>query len=351
MKSAYRKSKMLLTVSFLATIGCISTASAQAERRALEIPPDLQAPAKAAGKDGKKDSKGEQRRKVQRTRATGASAAASPSPVSNPPGPATQVPAAEVKIPTPEAAEVSTVRPETVATKAAPVGPVQRKKPRPLDLSSAALRKPVAASLIPVPPRSPVAKLVDKTVDRTVASEGGADKDPVSSVAVRTPQAPPVAAPVVTVPSRSLKVALAEPGTAEIAGMRSMTDAGPAAGGVHALIAHHAAANGVPVALATAVVRVESRFNPRARNGVNVGLTQISTATARGMGYQGPVQGLYDADTNLRYGIRYLAQAYRLAGGDTCRTVLKYQAGHRATSMTGAARAYCAKVKPHVSRR
>ncbi|MBS7704321.1 lytic transglycosylase domain-containing protein [Chelatococcus asaccharovorans] len=256
-----------------------------------------------------------------------------------------------MKIQTPVAAEVSAVQPKTPTTTAAPVGSVQRKTPRPLDLSSADLRKPVAASLIPVPPRSPVAKLLGETGDKTVASDGGADKGPESSVAVRAPQAPPVAAPAVSAPSRSLKVALAEPGTADIAGIGSMTDAGPAAGGVHALIARHAAANGVPVALATAVVRVESRFNPRARNGVNVGLTQISTATARGMGYQGPVQGLYDADTNLRYGIRYLAQAYRLAGGDTCRTVLKYQAGHRATSMTGAARAYCAKVKPHVSRR
>lgn len=126
-------------------------------------------------------------------------------------------------------------------------------------------------------------------------------------------------------------------------------DASAPAGSVRALIAQHAARNGIPPALADAVVRVESRYNAAARNGVNLGLTQISFATARSLGYAGGAAGLLDADTNLRYGMLYLAQAYRLSGGDTCRTVLKYQAGHRATSMTGAARAYCAKVKTTVA--
>ncbi|PSC05083.1 lytic transglycosylase [Alsobacter soli] len=125
--------------------------------------------------------------------------------------------------------------------------------------------------------------------------------------------------------------------------------AAPEAGSVRALIAQHAARNGIPPALADAVVRVESRYNAAARNGVNLGLTQISLSTARAMGYSGAAAGLLDADTNLRYGMLYLAQAYRLSGGDTCRTILKYQAGHRATSMTGAARSYCAKVKTTVA--
>ena len=118
---------------------------------------------------------------------------------------------------------------------------------------------------------------------------------------------------------------------------------------MRALIAQHAARNGIPPALADAVVRVESRYNSAARNGVNLGLTQISLSTARSLGYAGGAGGLLNADTNLQYGMLYLAQAYRLSGGDTCRTILKYQAGHRATSMTGAARAYCAKVKTTVA--
>jgi soluble lytic murein transglycosylase-like protein len=118
---------------------------------------------------------------------------------------------------------------------------------------------------------------------------------------------------------------------------------GPA--GIRGLIARHAQANGIPVTLADAVVRVESRYNPHARNGANIGLMQISLPTARSLGYGGSAAGLADAETNLTYGVRYLAQAYRLADGDTCRTVLKFQGGHRALTMTPSARKYCAQVQ------
>lgn len=111
------------------------------------------------------------------------------------------------------------------------------------------------------------------------------------------------------------------------------------------LIERHARANGIPVSLADAVIRVESRYNPAARNGPYLGLSQIHLNTARSVGYSGAATGLMDADTNLRYGMRYLAGAYRLAGGDTCRTILKYQAGHRAERMTSHASRYCSRVR------
>ncbi|WP_414473630.1 transglycosylase SLT domain-containing protein [Microvirga sp. M2] len=111
------------------------------------------------------------------------------------------------------------------------------------------------------------------------------------------------------------------------------------------LIVRYASENDLPFELADAVVRLESRYNAGARNGANVGLTQINVRTAQAMGYQGQIAGLLDAETNLRYGLKYLAQAYKLAGGDTCGTILRYQFGHRATAMVGASRAYCAKVK------
>lgn len=117
------------------------------------------------------------------------------------------------------------------------------------------------------------------------------------------------------------------------------------AGDVRPLIAKHAAANKVPHALADAVVRVESRYNPRARNRANLGLTQISHRTARGIGYAGSADGLMDAETNLRFGIKYLAMAYRLAGGDVCGTIMRYQSGLGASRMSGANRAYCGKVR------
>ncbi|CAN7398432.1 lytic transglycosylase domain-containing protein [Bosea sp. LjRoot90] len=115
--------------------------------------------------------------------------------------------------------------------------------------------------------------------------------------------------------------------------------------GLRALVARHAAANGVPFSLADAVVRIESRYNPRAANAGNFGLMQIRHQTARGVGYSGGAAGLLDADTNARYAMKYLGQAYKLAGGDTCRTVMKYQSGHMATRMSGANRTYCGKVR------
>lgn len=117
------------------------------------------------------------------------------------------------------------------------------------------------------------------------------------------------------------------------------------AGALKPLITRYASENDLPYELADAVVRLESRYNPGARNGPNLGLTQINFRTAQSLGYKGDAAGLMDAETNLRYGLKYLAQAYRLAGGDTCGTILRYQFGHRTTAMTGASRAYCAKVK------
>lgn len=111
------------------------------------------------------------------------------------------------------------------------------------------------------------------------------------------------------------------------------------------VIARYASENGLPYELADAVVRLESRYNAGARNGPNMGLTQINFRTAQSLGFKGDAAGLLDAETNLRYGLKYLATAYKLAGGDTCGTILRYQFGHRTQTMTAASRAYCAKVK------
>jgi soluble lytic murein transglycosylase-like protein len=143
-------------------------------------------------------------------------------------------------------------------------------------------------------------------------------------------------------------VLLPNPGTIPIA--RGLGSAPAVDKALSALIARHAAENRLPVELANAVVRIESRYNANARSGVHVGLTQINVETARSMGFKGDVSALFDADTNLRYGLRYLAQAYRLAGGDTCGTILRYQAGHRALVMTRAAQVYCSKVQTILAR-
>ncbi|GAC1338370.1 MAG: hypothetical protein NVSMB26_25880 [Beijerinckiaceae bacterium] len=97
--------------------------------------------------------------------------------------------------------------------------------------------------------------------------------------------------------------------------------------GIHGMIAQHAAANGVPVALAETVVRIESRFRPHVTNGGAFGLMQIKPQTARGVGFSGPASGLLHADTNLRYGMKYLALAYRASGGNMRRAIRGYQTG------------------------
>lgn len=118
-----------------------------------------------------------------------------------------------------------------------------------------------------------------------------------------------------------------------------------ARGSVRDIIARHAAANGVPFALADAVVRIESRYNPRVSNGGALGLMQIKPATARGVGFAGSASALYNAETNVAYGMRYLAQAYKLSGGDTCGTVMRYQSGTYSNHMNAANRAYCSKAR------
>lgn len=95
-----------------------------------------------------------------------------------------------------------------------------------------------------------------------------------------------------------------------------------------AAIARHAAANGLPVELVHRVVKRESGYNPRARNGSNLGLMQIKYQTARGVGYTGSPSGLMDAETNLTYATRYLAGAYRAAGGNQNRAVALYASGY-----------------------
>ena len=55
---------------------------------------------------------------------------------------------------------------------------------------------------------------------------------------------------------------------------------------------------------------------------------QIKLATARGLGYTGDAAGLRDPDTNLAYGIKYLAGAYRAANSDHSRAMHYYASGY-----------------------
>jgi soluble lytic murein transglycosylase-like protein len=95
------------------------------------------------------------------------------------------------------------------------------------------------------------------------------------------------------------------------------------------LISAHAQANGVPEALVHRVIRRESRYHPQVvgRCGC-VGLMQIKLATARALGYTGDAAGLRDPNTNLTYGVKYLAGAYHAANGDQGRAMHYYASGY-----------------------
>jgi soluble lytic murein transglycosylase-like protein len=60
----------------------------------------------------------------------------------------------------------------------------------------------------------------------------------------------------------------------------------------------------------------------------NYGLMQIRLGTARAMGYTGSAEGLLDAQTNMTYAVKYLAGAYRAAGGNEDRAVALYARGY-----------------------
>jgi soluble lytic murein transglycosylase-like protein len=95
-----------------------------------------------------------------------------------------------------------------------------------------------------------------------------------------------------------------------------------------AMVATHAKTFEVPEALVHRVIVRESRYQPDlVGRGGTIGLMQIKLPTARGMGYTGDAAGLRDPNTNLLYGVKYLAGAYRAANGDHDPAVRYYARG------------------------
>lgn len=146
--------------------------------------------------------------------------------------------------------------------------------------------------------------------------------------------------------SRGRAVSVDTMTTASIGTAPAMLPMVPVDGQYSAIVARYAASYGVPVSLAQAVIRIESNYRPNMVGSAGeIGLMQIKPATARMMGYSGSAKGLFDPDTNIKYGMKYLAMAQDLGGGTTCGTILKYNAGHAATRMNPVSAAYCSKVK------
>lgn len=119
-----------------------------------------------------------------------------------------------------------------------------------------------------------------------------------------------------------------------------------------ALIEREAARAALAPEIAEAVMAVESGYNPGAVGGVGeIGLMQILPSTARMLGFVGTQSDLAVPEINIHYGVTYLAQAWRLAGGDLCTAVMKYRAGHGETRFSFLSVNYCLAVRSKLAAR
>ncbi len=97
---------------------------------------------------------------------------------------------------------------------------------------------------------------------------------------------------------------------------------------MRALIVKWARIHEIPESLLHRQIQRESGYRADARNGPYWGLMQILPQTARTMGYEGPPEGLLDAETNLKYAGRYLRGAWIVSGGDEDAAVMWYAKGY-----------------------
>lgn len=97
---------------------------------------------------------------------------------------------------------------------------------------------------------------------------------------------------------------------------------------LQSLIHKYASLYQVPEALVHRVIRRESRYNPAAYSRGNYGLMQIRFNTARSLGYVGTPSGLFDAETNLKYAVKYLRGAFMVADNNHDNAVRLYARGY-----------------------
>ena len=99
---------------------------------------------------------------------------------------------------------------------------------------------------------------------------------------------------------------------------------------INAMVTRYSTEYGVPESLIHRVIQRESKYDAAAvhRSGRYWGLMQILPATARSMGYQGENKGLLNAETNLKYAVKYLRGAYLVADKNHDQAVRLYARGY-----------------------
>jgi soluble lytic murein transglycosylase-like protein len=185
-------------------------------------------------------------------------------------------------------------------------------------------------------------------VAMNAASAAAGDEDGSFAARDAAVDAPAGVAPAAVPPSSPLS---ASPPAASAKLERSV-NRGDAQSYYRALIAKEADQQGLAPAIAEAVMAVESGFNPDViGSSGEIGLMQIMPSTARMLGFAGSNAELAVPETNIHYGVIYLAQAWRLAGGDLCTATMKYRAGHGETRFSYLSVNYCVAVRSKLAAR
>jgi hypothetical protein len=111
---------------------------------------------------------------------------------------------------------------------------------------------------------------------------------------------------------------------------------------IRTLIEQETFKTNLPADIAEAVVFVESSYDASAIGRVGeIGLMQVRRGTAAMLGFRGSPAELAKPEVNIHYGVTYLSQAWRLAGGDLCQALMKYRAGHGEEFMSPLSVTYC----------
>ena len=119
---------------------------------------------------------------------------------------------------------------------------------------------------------------------------------------------------------------------------------------IRTLIEQETAKTVLPPDVAEAVVFVESDYNSAVVGRVGeLGLMQVRPETAALLGFRGSLTELRKPEVNIHYGVKYLSQAWRLAGGDLCRALMKYRAGHGEEIMSPRSANYCSRARDRLA--
>jgi len=111
---------------------------------------------------------------------------------------------------------------------------------------------------------------------------------------------------------------------------------------IRKIIERETARTNLPADIAEAVVFVESGYNSAVVGSAGeLGLMQLRLETAATLGFKGNAAELAEPDINIHYGVLSLLRAWRLTGGDLCRTLLKYRAGQDEEEMSPRSQVYC----------